>query len=41
MRKTAYLYRGKELVHSNIAEEDALPLLIEMIKEDGKWQNPK
>jgi len=28
-------------VHSNIAEEDALPLLIEMIKEDGKWQNPK
>ncbi|MEE1251641.1 MAG: flavodoxin-dependent (E)-4-hydroxy-3-methylbut-2-enyl-diphosphate synthase, partial [Bacteroidales bacterium] len=41
LENKVHLYRGKELVHSNIAEEDALPLLIEMIKEDGKWQNPK
>ena len=41
LENKVHLYRAKELVHSNIAEEDALSLLIEMIKEDGKWQNPK
>ena len=40
LENKVHLYRGKNLVHSNISEEEALPLLIEMIKEDGKWQNP-
>ena len=40
LENKVHLYRGKTLVHSNIAEEEALPLLVDMIKEDGKWQNP-
>lgn len=31
------LYRKKELVHSYIDEEKAIDMLIDMIKEDGKW----
>lgn len=31
------LYKGKECVIKNIPSEDALPLLIKMIKDNGDW----
>jgi len=37
---TVNLYRGKELVLSHINQEDAINKLIEIIKKDGKWQDP-
>lgn len=39
LENKVHLYRGKQLVHSNIPEDVALNLLIDMIKEDGKWQD--
>ncbi len=34
------LYRGKQLVVKNIPAAEALPLLIQMIKDDGRWTEP-
>lgn len=34
------LYRRKECVEKNIPQEDAIEHLINLIKADGKWQNP-
>jgi len=31
------LYRGKEVVKGNIPEQNAVDMLIELIKSDGKW----
>ncbi len=38
LENKVHLYKGKNLVHSNVSEEEALDLLIEMIKQDGNWQ---
>lgn len=35
------LYRGHEVVERNIPQEDALDALIELIKSDGKWIDPR
>ena len=34
------LYRGKQLAVKNIPAAEALPLLIQMIKDDGRWTEP-
>lgn len=34
------LYRGKELVQKNIPQEEAIDALIDLLKSDGKWQEP-
>lgn len=39
LENKVHLYRGKNLVHSNIPESEALDLLVEMIRQDGKWQD--
>ena len=31
------IYRGKECVEKNIPADDALPKLIQLIKNDGRW----
>ena len=36
---TVNLYRGKELVLSHIDQKDAINKLIDLIKQDGKWQD--
>mgnify|MGYP002570744571 FL=1 len=33
------LYKGKECVLKNIPEEDAVERLVQLIKENGDWQN--
>lgn len=33
------LYKGKECVLKNVAEEDAVEHLVQLIKENGDWQN--
>lgn len=33
------LYKGKECVLKNVPEEDAVERLVELIKENGDWQN--
>ena len=33
------LYKGKECVLKNVAEEDAVERLVQLIKENGDWQN--
>ena len=33
------LYRGYEVVQSNLPMEDAVDALIELMKEDGIWQD--
>ncbi len=35
------LYRGKEVIERNIPQEQALDTLIELIKKDKKWIDPK
>ena len=35
------LYRGREVVERNIHQREALDHLIEIIKADGKWHDPK
>lgn len=35
------LYRNKEVIERNIPQEQALDALIELIKQDGKWLEPK
>ncbi len=35
------LYRGKECIEKNIPSEDALPRLIELLKADGVWTDPR
>ena len=35
------LYRGKEVVKRNVPSENAVDELIELIKEDGDWVEPK
>lgn len=34
------LYRGKECVERNIPREEALSHLVQLLKDDGKWQEP-
>lgn len=34
------LYRGKERVEHNIPRDEALPRLIRLLKDDGKWLEP-
>ena len=34
------LYRGKEIVKRNLASDNAVDELIELIKEDGRWFEP-
>ena len=35
------LYRGKNLVERNVPQEEAIDRLIEIIKADGRWTEPK
>ncbi|MBO5017929.1 MAG: (E)-4-hydroxy-3-methylbut-2-enyl-diphosphate synthase [Alistipes sp.] len=35
------LYRGREVVERNIHQSEALDHLIEIIKRDGRWHDPK
>jgi (E)-4-hydroxy-3-methylbut-2-enyl-diphosphate synthase len=35
------LYRGKDIIKRNIPENNAVDSLIELIKEDGSWQEPQ
>ncbi len=35
------LYKGKELIIKNIPTDEALPALIELIKEGGDWTDPE
>jgi len=35
------LYRGKEVIQKSISSEEAVDGLIELIKEDGNWTEPK
>ncbi|MDE6449977.1 MAG: (E)-4-hydroxy-3-methylbut-2-enyl-diphosphate synthase, partial [Muribaculaceae bacterium] len=35
------LYRGKECVERNIPQEDALDHLVQLLKNDGRWLDPK
>lgn len=34
------LFKGKEIIARNIPHEEAVLLLIEQIKKDGRWQDP-
>ncbi len=35
------LYRGKDIIKRNIPENNAVDSLIQLIKEDGSWQEPQ
>ncbi len=35
------LYRGKTLVERNVPQEEAIDRLVELIKADGRWVDPK
>ncbi|MGE5796483.1 MAG: flavodoxin-dependent (E)-4-hydroxy-3-methylbut-2-enyl-diphosphate synthase, partial [Ignavibacteria bacterium] len=35
------LYRGKDIIKRNVPENNAVDSLIELIKEDGSWQEPQ
>ena len=35
------LYKGREIVEKNIPQEEAIEHLIELIKRNGDWQDPK
>ena len=39
-RQRISLYKGKQCIEKNIPEEDAIPRLIELIKENGDWIDP-
>jgi (E)-4-hydroxy-3-methylbut-2-enyl-diphosphate synthase len=34
------LYKGKQCIEKNIPEEEAIPRLIALIKENGDWVEP-
>lgn len=34
------LYKGKECVKKNLPQADAIPQLVELIKENGDWRDP-
>jgi (E)-4-hydroxy-3-methylbut-2-enyl-diphosphate synthase len=34
------LYKGKECIEMNIAEEDAIDRLVDLIKQHGDWREP-
>jgi (E)-4-hydroxy-3-methylbut-2-enyl-diphosphate synthase len=34
------IYKNKDLIRKNIPTADALPALIEIIKENGDWREP-
>ena len=38
-RKQINLYKGKECVLKNIPEDEAVERLVQLIKENGDWQN--
>ena len=35
------LYRGQEVVRSNVSTDEAVDALIDLIKEDGVWVAPE
>ena len=35
------LYKAKDIVRRNVPAVEAVDALIELIKEDGNWQEPK
>ncbi|MCH5330791.1 MAG: (E)-4-hydroxy-3-methylbut-2-enyl-diphosphate synthase [Alistipes sp.] len=35
------LYRGREIIERNIPQAEALDRLVELIKADGRWREPK
>ena len=35
------LYRGKTLVERNVPQQEAIDRLVELIKADGRWIEPK
>ena len=35
------LYKGKTQVEKNISQEEAIPRLIELLKREGQWVEPK
>ena len=35
------LYKGKECIEKNIPQDDAIPRLIELIKQNGDWVDPE
>ena len=35
------LYRGKEIVRRNVSSDEAVDSLIDLIKEDNNWVEPK
>ena len=35
------LYKGQEVIKRSVPSEDALDELIELIKDDGRWIEPK
>lgn len=35
------LYKGKECIEKNIPQDDAIPRLIELIKQNGDWVEPE
>ncbi len=35
------LYKGKQLIHKNLPTSEALPALIQLIKDYGDWTEPK
>ncbi|MBR5102898.1 MAG: (E)-4-hydroxy-3-methylbut-2-enyl-diphosphate synthase, partial [Muribaculaceae bacterium] len=39
-RNRISLYKGKECVEKNIPEEEAIPRLIQLIKDNNDWHNP-
>lgn len=34
------LYKGKEVIKKNIASENALDDLVQLIKDEGDWREP-
>jgi (E)-4-hydroxy-3-methylbut-2-enyl-diphosphate synthase len=35
------LYRGKEVVKRNVPSVNAVDMLIDLIREDGNWNEPE
>ncbi len=35
------LYKGKECIEKNIPQQDAIPRLIQLIKDNGDWHDPE
>ena len=35
------LYKGKECIEKNIPQDDAIPRLVELIRQNGDWVDPE